>query len=136
MRQDLQYALRLLGRSPGFAAAAILTLTLGVGMTSAIFSVVNAVLLRPVSIPDAHRLVMVWETGRDTGTTHEPGAWPEFIDFEQRSRRIDTFAGVIAAETTLIPDTGEPDRLAGMFVTRHFLPLMGVAPIVGGSFYA
>src|SRR5687768_10007781 len=134
MRQDIRYAIRLLGRSPGFAAAAILTLTLGIGMTSAIFSVVDAVLLRPVSIPDANRIVMVWETDRDTGTSHEPGAWPDFIDFEQRSRRIDTFAGVIAGETTLTPDTGEPARLAGMYVTRNFLPLMGVAPVVGRSF--
>jgi predicted permease len=134
MRQDIRYAIRLLGRSPGFAAAAILTLMLGIGMTSAIFSVVDAVLLRPVSIPDADRIVMVWETDRDTGTSHEPGAWPDFIDFEQRSRRIDTFAGVIAGETTMTPDTGEPARLASMYVTRNFLPLMGVAPIVGRSF--
>ena len=134
MQHDIRYALRLLGRSPGFTAAAILTLTLGIGMTSAIFSVVDAVLLRPVSIPDADRVVMVWETDRDTGTSHEPGAWPDFIDFEQRSRRLDTFAGMIAGETTWTPDSGEPSRLAGIYVTRHFLPLMGISPIVGRSF--
>ncbi|HUE85932.1 MAG TPA: ABC transporter permease [Vicinamibacterales bacterium] len=134
MLQDIRYAVRLLGRTPGFAAAAILTLTLGIGMTCAIFSVVDAVLLSPIPFPDADRLVLVWETDRDTGTSHEPGAWPDFIDFQERSRRVDTFAGVIAGETTLTPDDGEPARLANLVVTREFLPMLGVTPIVGRSF--
>src|SRR5918994_2117244 len=99
--QDLRYAVRLLGRSRGFTAAAILTLTLGIGATTAIVSVVDAVLLRPVPFPDPERLVMVWETDRDSGTSHEPGSWPDFVDFQQRSRQIDRFAGLIADETTL-----------------------------------
>src|SRR5919112_1218829 len=105
--QDLRYAARLLRRSPGFAASAILTLTLGIGMTTAIFSVVDAVLLRPVQFPDPERLVMVWETDRDTGTSHEPGSWPDCLDFQQRSRQVEQFAAVVAGEVTLTPDTGE-----------------------------
>jgi predicted permease len=134
MLQDVRYAIRLLGRNPGFAAAAILTLTLGIGMTCAIFSVVDAVLLSPIPFPAADRLVVVWETDRDTGTSHEPGSWPDFIDFQERSRRVDTFASVIAGETTLTPDDGEPARLAQLVVTRKFLPMLGVTPIVGRSF--
>jgi predicted permease len=134
MLRDLRYATRLLGRAPGFAAAAILTLTLGIGMTCAIFSVVDAVLLRPVPFPDADRLVVVWETDRDTGTSHEPGSWPDFVDFQERSQRVDTFAGVIAGETTLTPDDGEPARLAQLVVTREFLPMLGATPIIGRSF--
>jgi putative ABC transport system permease protein len=134
MLRDLRYAIRLLGRSPGFAAAAILTLTLGIGMTCAIFSVVDAVLLRPIPFPNADRLVAVWETDRDTGTSHEPGSWPDFVDFRERSRRVDTFAGVIAGETTLTPEDGEPARLAQLVVTREFLPMLGVTPIIGRSF--
>ncbi len=134
MLHDLRYAMRLLARSPGFAAAAIITLGLGTGMTAAIFSVVDTVLFRPVPFPDAQRLVMVWETDRDTGTSHEPGAWPDFIDFQQRSRRIDRFAGVIAGEATLTPERGEPTRLASLVVTRDFLPLLGVTPLIGRSF--
>jgi putative ABC transport system permease protein len=131
--QDLRYAIRLLGRNPGFSAAAVLTLTLGIGMTTAVFSVVDAVLLRPVPFPDPDRLVMVWETDRDTSTSHEPGSWPDFVDFQQRSRRIERFGGLIAGETTMTPAQGEPMRLAGLYVTHEFLPLVGVSPIVGRS---
>jgi putative ABC transport system permease protein len=134
MLQDIRYALRLLGRAPGFAAAAILTLMLGIGMTCAIFSVVDAVLLSPIPFPDADRLVVVWETDRDTGTSHEPGSWPDFVDFEERSQRVDTFAGVIAGETTVTSEAGEPARLAQLVVTREFLAMLGVTPIVGRPF--
>ncbi len=136
MLRDLRYAARLLARSPGFAAAAILTLTLGTGMTTAIFSVVNTVLLRPAPYPDADRLVMVWETDRDTGTSHEPGSWPDYVDFEQRSKTIHGFAGFIAGESTFTPDRGEPIRVAGLQVTHGLLPLLGVAPVVGRPFSA
>jgi predicted permease len=134
MLQDLRYAVRLLARSPGFALPAIVTLTLGIGVSAAIFTVVDGVLFRPVPFPDGERLVMVWETDRDSGTSHEPGAWPDFVDFQQRSTRVDAFAGVIAGEATLTPDSGEPQRLAGLIVTREFLPLLGVAPLTGRAF--
>jgi hypothetical protein len=136
MLQDLRYAVRLLRRSPGFAATAIPTLALGIGVTSAIFSVVDGVLFRPVPFPHAERLVMVWETDRDSGTSHEPGAWPDFIDFQQRAARLDAIAGIIAGESTLTPERGDPVRLAGLIVTRDFLPLMGVAPVIGRTFTA
>ena len=132
--QDLRYAARLLGRNPGFTASAILTLALGIGMTTAIFSVVDAVLLRPVPFPDPDRLVMVWETDRDTGTSHEPGSWPDYLDFQQRSRRIDQFAAVVAGEATLTSDAGEPARLAMLSLTHGFLPLVGVTPLIGRGF--
>ncbi len=136
MLQDLRHAARLLRRAPGFTAAAILTLGVGIAMTTAIFSVVNAVLLTPVPFPEPDRLVMVWETDRDSGTSHEPGSWPDFVDFQQRSRRIDRFAGMIAGEATLTPDRGEPARVAALLVTHELLPLAGVAPIAGRRFSA
>jgi hypothetical protein len=133
---DFRYALRLLTRNPGFAVAAVVTLALGIGATTAIFSVVDAVLLRPMPFPDADRLVMVWETDRDTGTTHEPGSWPDFVDFGQRSRRIDRLAGFIAADINLTPERGEPERLSELLVTYGLPSLVGVHPIVGRSFTA
>jgi predicted permease len=133
MVQDLRYAARLLARNPGFTLAAILTLTLGIGMTTAIFSVVDAVLFRPVPFPALERLVMVWQTDRDTDTSHEPGSWPDFVDLQQRSRQIEAFAGFIAGETTLTPGRGDAIRVAGLFVTHQFMPLLGITPIVGRS---
>jgi putative ABC transport system permease protein len=134
MLHDLRFGVRLLRRNPAFAAASILTLTLGIGMTTAIFCVVDAVLVRPVPFPEAERLVLIWETDRDTGTTHEPGSWPDFVDFERRSRRLDRFAGVIAGDATLTPENGEPARVASMAVTHGLLPLLGIDPLVGRTF--
>ena len=92
MIHDIRDGFRSLLKNRGFAAVAILTLALGIGMTTAIFSVVDAVLLRPVPFADIDRLVMVWETDRASGTTHEPASLPDFLDFKQRSRRVGDFA--------------------------------------------
>ena len=81
--KDIRYACRLLRRTPGFTTAALLTLALGIGMTTAIFSVVQAVLLRPVPFPDPARLVLMWETDRNSGTTREPASIPDFVDYRQ-----------------------------------------------------
>ena len=83
--QDIRYAARLLGATPGFTVPAVLTLALGIGMVTAIFSVIDAVLLKPVPYPDAERLVAVWETDRDSSTTREPASLPDLLDFEQRA---------------------------------------------------
>ena len=94
MIHDIRDGFRSLAKNPGFAAVAILTLALGIGMTTAIFSVVDAVLLRPVPVADMDRLVMVWETDRASGTTHEPASLPDFLDFKERSRRVGRFRRV------------------------------------------
>ncbi len=132
----VRFACRLLVRSPGFSAASMLTLALGIGLTTAIFSVVNAVLLRPVRLPEAARLVMVWETDRDSGTTREPGSWPDLVDFQQRSRRLDRLAALSAGESTLTRTSGDPTRVATLSVTHGFASLFGVAPIAGRTFVA
>ena len=131
LRSDAQFAIRLLFRSPGFSAASILTLALGIGVTTAIFSVVDAVLLRPVPLPEAGRLVMVWETDRDSGTFREPGAWPDLVDFRQRSRRIEGLGAFSAGESILTVGGGEPSRVATVSVTHGIVPLLGLAPLAG-----
>ncbi|MFN2447028.1 MAG: ABC transporter permease, partial [Vicinamibacterales bacterium] len=110
MLADIRFAFRLIARNPGFSAAAILTLTLGIGMTTAILSVVDAVLLRPVSFAEPDRLLVVWETDRDSGTSREPASYPDFRDFQQRSRTVDRLAALVAGETNLTPDRGDPTR--------------------------
>ena len=133
---DVRDGFRSLLKNPGFAAVAMLTLALGVGMTTAIFSVVDAVLIRPVPVADMDRLVMVWETDRASGTTHEPASLPDLLDFKERSRRVGEFAAFIAGEANLNPDTGDPSRVATLNVTDRFLPMLGVTPTLGRVFTA
>src|SRR4028119_1723409 len=90
--QDLRYGVRTLARSPGFTLAAVLTLALGIGANAAVFSVVDGVLLRPVPMDNADRLMMVWQTDRDSGTTREPASIPDFLDLQERSQRFERIA--------------------------------------------
>jgi predicted permease len=132
--QDLRYGLRTLGRNSGFTIVAVLTLGLGIGANTAIFSVVDGVLLRPVPLEQADRLMMVWETDRDSGTTREPASVPDFLDFRERSTRFETLAAFSGAEVNLTPDDGEPTRLAALAVGHTFLPMAGIRPLLGRGF--
>ncbi|HET7585192.1 MAG TPA: ABC transporter permease [Gemmatimonadaceae bacterium] len=132
-RGDLRHALRLLAAHPAFAAAVILTLALGVGANTAIFSVIDAVLLRPSPFAAPDRLVMFWETDRGSHTTHEPASWPDVADYGERARTIRAIGSVLGQDVT-IGGEGEPMRVAGLGVTPELLPLLGVRPVVGRLF--
>jgi putative ABC transport system permease protein len=133
-RQDLRHALRQLRRSPGFAAIAILTLALGIGASAAIFSVVDGVLLRPAPFPSADRLVVVWETDRNSGTTREPGSWPDLEDYQAQSRTFQELAGFVATQQTMTSRDRDPERVSVMLATHGLLPLLGVQPLAGRLF--
>jgi putative ABC transport system permease protein len=133
---DIRYAVRQLTRSPSFTLAAVLTLGLGIGATTAIFSVVDGVLLRPSPFVAADRLAMVWETDRKSGTSHEPASVPDFQDFQRRSGRFARLAAFAADEVNLTPTHGEPARLAALSVSHGFLPMLGVQPLMGRTFTA
>lgn len=132
--QDLRYGLRTLRRSPGFTLVAVLTLGLGIGANAAIFSVVDGVLLRPVPLESAERLAVVWETDRNTGTTHEPASVPDFLDFRERARRFEQVAAFQGLELNLAPLEGEPRRLAALAVSHELLPMAGIRPLLGRTF--
>src|SRR5437763_399289 len=87
---DFKFAFRQLLKNPGFTAVAVLTLALGIGANTAVFSVVNGVLLRPLPIPEPDRVVQVWETWRGEGTA--PVAWPKFIEWKQQSQSFEAIA--------------------------------------------
>jgi predicted permease len=133
---DLRYAARTLLRSPGFTAVAVLTLALGIGANTAIFSVVDGVLLRPAPFTDPDRLMMVWETDRDSRTTREPASLPDYLDFRGRSRTFETLAGFAASNVTLSGATGDPLQVPAVASTHEFLPMVGVEPILGRRFTA
>ena len=131
--QDLRFGARSLRRNPGFAAIAALTLALGFGATAAIFSVVNAVLLRPLPWRDADRAVMIWS--RWTAFDKTWVAEGEVLDYRRRATTLTEVAAWGDAQVNLT-GTGEPERVAAGFVTANTFSTLGVAPILGRTFTA
>jgi putative ABC transport system permease protein len=136
MVQDLRLALRQLVNAPGFAAAAILTLALGIGANTAIFSVVNAVLLRPAPFHEIDRIVMVWETDRNSSTTREPASVPDYLDFRTQGTSVESLSALMAAQVNLAAANDEPVRVAALRVSRELLPMLGIDPLAGRGFTA
>lgn len=134
--QDLRYTLRAARREPGFYVASVLILGLGIGATTAIFSIVDGVLLRPTPVVAIDRVAMVWETDRRTGTTREPASVPDFLDFQARTRTFERLGAITAGEVNLAPPTGDPVRLAVLRATHDFMPILGIRPRVGRAFGA
>jgi hypothetical protein len=133
LRQDLQYAFRTLARSPGFTLVVVLTLALGIGANTAMFSVVNAVILRPLPYRDADRLVRVSESNPGVGRLTASVSQPNFLDWRARTR---AFSALAAAQGTgLAVSSGQSTALVrGVSVTTEFLPVLGVSPAVGRNF--
>ena len=136
MIDEFRLAMRSLSRTPGFATAAVLTLALGIGANTAIFSVVNAVLLRPAPFHELDRIVMVWETDRNSGTTREPASVPDYLDFRNQGASVESLSALMAAQVNLAASDGEPVRAAALRVSRELLPMLGIDPLAGRGFTA
>ncbi|HTH01208.1 MAG TPA: ABC transporter permease [Vicinamibacterales bacterium] len=134
MWSDLRYAFRSFQKTPALTVILILTLALGIGANTAIFSVIDAVLLRPTPLRNLDRLAMVWETDRNTATTREPASFPDYLDFKSRSRTFEQLAAVMAGEVNLTPEHGDPVRLPVLNVSAEALPTLGLQPIAGRVF--
>src|SRR5262249_47230133 len=128
LRDDVAYAVRRLLKAPGFAFVAILTLALGTGATTAIFSVVRAVALRPLPITHVERVVRMFETNPSTQTfaTSEMN----FLDYGTRSKSFSAFAAWKPAGFSLLGH-GDPVALSGSTVTASYFAVMDVKPIIG-----
>jgi putative ABC transport system permease protein len=126
--QDLKYAARMLGKKPGFTAIAVLTLALGIGANTAMFSVVNAVLLRPLPYPDAGRIVFLSETSEQI-----PDMSIAMANFNDWRTQNTTFESMVAYQNddTVLTGRGEPERLRLRRITAGFFPTMRVQPILG-----
>jgi putative ABC transport system permease protein len=131
--QDLRYAARAMRRSPGFTLLAVLTMTVGIGANASIFSVVEAVLLRPLPYPRADELVVVSQFNRQT--QHDMGdATPaNFLDWRVRNR---SFAGLAAHrfQSLVVSSADRPDRIDGAMVTANFFDVLAVRPVLGRAF--
>ena len=131
-RVDLAHGWRLLLARPAFSIAVILTLGLGIGANTAIFSVVNAVLLRPSPFPDPDRLVIIWETDRASGTHHEPASWPDVVDIGERSRTLQAVGVMMGRDVTIAQaGRGDPERVTGLAITPSVLSVLDVHMIAG-----
>jgi len=138
---DLRYGLRQMRANPGFTAVAVLTLALGIGANTAIFSVVNAILLRPLPYPEPERLVRVWESSRRQESPRVAGADRNvvnpynFLDWRDYSHSFESMAA-ISGLTTNLSTQGEPVAVQGMQVTPEFFTVLRVAPLLGRAFAA
>ncbi|HEY9284983.1 MAG TPA: ABC transporter permease [Pyrinomonadaceae bacterium] len=130
---DSRYAARVLLKNPGFTAVAVVALALGVGANTAIFSVVNTVLLRPLPYRDPDRLVTVWEDDTKGGFPKDTPAAANYIDWRDQNRVFEGMAA-IADQSYNLTGVGEPERLDGRRVSASLFPLLGVEPELGRAF--
>jgi predicted permease len=132
---DLRYAIRTWRRNPGFVIVAIVTLALGIGANSTIFSVVNATFLRPLSFPDADRLMTVWKARIQDPTDINIISMPNYKEWRQRSRSFASLAIFDSAGRGYnLTGIAEPEQVSGVRVTASFFDVLGVPPLLGRTF--
>jgi putative ABC transport system permease protein len=131
--QDIRYAVRRLLKSPGFAVVAVGALALGIGANTAIFSVVNSVLLRPLPYPAPEQLVQLWEARPRQNMPRVEIAPHEFLAWADQSQSFQRLAAIDVAEYNLT-GRGEPERVSGSLVSAAYFPLLGVTPARGRTF--
>ena len=129
--QDMRYGARMLLSNPGFTVVAVVALALGIGANSAIFSVVNAVLLRPLPYKDADKLVLVWERGtKEAQNVVNPA---NFMDWRDQNAVFSDMAAIFDTSFALIGD-GEPEEIPAQYATTNLFSMLGVEPILGRAF--
>lgn len=129
-RRDSRYALRMLVRSPAFSLLAILTFAVGIGVNTAVFSVVNGVLLRALPYPEPDRITMVWLDNERQGIKEDITSYPNYVDWRDQNAVYAHLAAFRSASFSLT-GAGEPERLLGALTTANFFDVMGVRPRLG-----
>lgn len=133
--RDLRYGLRLLRRSPGFAGIAVVTIALGIGATSAIFSVINAVALKPLPYPDADRLIYITSQFPTLGFEKFWVSPPEYLELRERSKSYSDIAAYLTSAVNVSEGT-RPQRVNAVFATANMFDVLGVKPRLGRAFTA
>jgi predicted permease len=131
--QDIRYALRSLGRTPGFALAAILTLALGIGATSAVYSVGNGILWRPLPVPEPHRLAVLY-IHRDDGSGYDDLTWPDYRDLRGERREVFEDLIAFAPRPVSLGLPGNAERAWAELVSANYFDVLGRSPAVGRGF--
>src|SRR5262245_52519580 len=133
--QDLRFGARMLWKKPGFTLIAVITLSLGIGANTAIFSVVDAVLLRPLPYPEAERLIFLLSTWRNPqGTTTSGSAMPDYREWRDQNRTLEGLAGFHYGDFNLSTTGGEPVRVQGAYITSNLFNVLKVSPALGRLF--
>lgn len=133
LMQDIRYALRMLARSPGFAVIAVLTLMLGIGANTALFSVVNGVLLNPLPYPHPEQLIELYS--RTPDFSHSSISYPNFLDWQRQNSSFTQLAA-FRSDTFNMTGRGEPEILQTQMVSAELFPLLNVQPAIGRTFTA
>jgi predicted permease len=129
--QDLRYGLRMLAKNPGFTAVALMALAIGIGANTAIFSVVNGVLLRPLPYAEPGRLMLVYERSREFSQMSV--SYPNFLDWRRENHSFTDMAAYRGDDFNFT-GSGQPEHLGGEFVSASLLPILGVNPLLGRNF--
>src|SRR5947207_3241267 len=132
--RDVRYGIRSLLKRPGFTAVAVITLALGIGANTAIFSVVNAVLLRPLPFHDPGQLVTLWERNPNQGYEQNPPAAGNFVDWRDQNRVFSQMAIYAPSRKFNLALEDQPERIMGAAVSASLFELLGVSPIQGRVF--
>jgi putative ABC transport system permease protein len=133
--QDLRYGARMLLKNPGITLIAIVTLSLGIGANTAIFSVINGVLLSSLPYPQPEQLAMVWCDNRRQGIPDDITSYPNFVDWRDRNKTFQGMAGMTSSNLQLT-GVGEPEEIRAATVSINFFQVIGVGPMLGRGFTA
>src|SRR2546421_3906509 len=132
--QDFKFALRMFLKHPGFTAIAVLMLALGIGVNTAIFSIVNAVLLHPLPYEHAERIQHIWDNNLQRGVQEVLVSYPKFAEWKDQSNSFDGISAFTIRSFNL-KGQGEPEQAQGARVSTDFFQVMGVKPSLGRTFY-
>ena len=132
--QDFRFGLRMLVKNPIFALVAIVTLALGIGANTAIFSVVDAVLLRPLPYPEANRLVFLWSTMNSQGVPQSGSAVPDYQGWRDRNQSFDGLAAFYNGDFNLSSTGSQPELIQGAYITANLFQVLKISPLSGRLF--
>src|SRR5918996_1533329 len=133
LRSDINYALRNLWKRPGFTLVAVLTLAIGIGANTAIFSAINALLLKPLPFPELDRVVAIWDKLPSRGVQHNEVSVANYLDWQAQTQSFEQLA-LYRWWSANLTGVDPPERIQGFLVTANFFDALGVKPMMGRNF--